>query len=267
MDSILADEPKGLPDGPEREASPESSEPESEASEATEKVESKATEKAAKEHDGEDQDLSVLNLGGLKKAIAAERARHREERKRAQELQSRLDQLTGEARVLREKPVTPKAEPKPEDLDAEFYANPVAFVRKHGAAAKPDVEGLTTKVKIDISEVYARQAHEDYDEKVKAFTEAADQNPALWQQLAKSPSPAEFAYKKGADHLEMGDPDAWRERERAKIRAELSGESGDAVTEKPAKVIPKPSNAGARGSGAGSQKWAGPRSTKDIFGD
>ena len=263
MDEILSEEPrKELPDGPEREAPSDGGD---ESGEKPEPKEAKATHKEA--DDGEDPDPSDFSAGGLRKALTAERKQRREERQRAQALQRQLDQLTGETKALRERPAAPKVEPKPEDLDAEFYANPVAFVRKHGQAAKPDIEGLTAKARIDISEVYAREKHEDYDEKVKAFTEAADQNPNLWKQLAASPSPAEFAYKKGTDHLEMGDPDAWRERERAKIRAELSGEPVDGPRERPAKVLPKPSIASARGSGAGSQKWSGPRATKDIFGD
>jgi len=74
----------------------------------------------------------------------------------------------------------------------------------------------------------ARQRHTDYDEMQAAFLEAAEADPSLFARLRQERNPAEYAYKQGLLHRELGsvngDPVAYREKIKASIRAEVEAE-------------------------------------------
>ena len=74
----------------------------------------------------------------------------------------------------------------------------------------------------------ARQRHTDYDEMQAAFLEAAEADPSLFARLRQERNPAEYAYKQGLLHRELGsvngDPVAYREKLKASIRAEVEAE-------------------------------------------
>ena len=74
----------------------------------------------------------------------------------------------------------------------------------------------------------ARQRHKDYDEMQAAFLEAAEADPSLFVRLRQERNPAEYAYKQGLLHSELGsvngDPVAYPEKLKASIRAEVEAE-------------------------------------------
>jgi hypothetical protein len=190
----------------------------------------------------------------LRKSLRASRGDKKTLRQQQQETERKLAMLEGHLQALQQQRVSaPRSEePKPEDLEAEFWKDPTGFVRKLAQDGVPNVKTELTKAKIHLSENYARKQHPDYDEKLAAYSEAARQNPAMLMQLEHHPDPAEFAYQVGAkilfDREIGGDPNAWRERERERIRAELAGEQTSDTGRRPA--APPKSIAGARGSGA-----------------
>ena len=87
----------------------------------------------------------------------------------------------------------------------------------------------------------ARQRHTDYDEMQAAFLEAAEADPSLFVRLRQERNPAEYAYKQGVLHRELGsvngDPIAYREKLKASIRAEVEAEFAAKGGVKPA-VVP-----------------------------
>lgn len=109
--------------------------------------------------------------------------------------------------------------------------------------------------RFNTSELIARQAHPDIDEKIEAFKEALQANPAIYQQMQNQAHPWEFAYKEGARLLlakEMGDdPTTYRQKLEAEIRAKVLAElgQGESNQSNPKAVLPK-SLAGFRSSAA-----------------
>lgn len=85
-----------------------------------------------------------------------------------------------------------------------------------------------------------RQKHADYDEMQAAFLEAAQADPSLFARLRNEDNPAEFAYKHGLLHRELGsvngDPIAYRTKLESDIRAKLEAEYKAKLGEKPAAV-------------------------------
>jgi hypothetical protein len=114
-----------------------------------------------------------------------------------------------------------------------------------------------------------RRDHQDYEEAKGAFMQAVQSNPQLWSRVVEDPEPAEFVYDEGRKLLRGGisEREAQLAAELEELKAKLSSGSGE-TSRAPARSIPKPSIASARGTGAGvPQAWSGPRSTKEIFGD
>jgi hypothetical protein len=81
---------------------------------------------------------------------------------------------------------------------------------------------------ITTSQEIARMRFPDYDEIETVFADEADQNPHLYQQMYRSPNPAQFAYEMGQKIKglkEIGnDPLAWRAQQEAAIRAQVEAE-------------------------------------------
>jgi hypothetical protein len=282
MDSILADEPsvQTLPDDDAGEATSVASdeveantEPVAKPAEAKAKEAPKPTVKAGEADDSEDEPVPD-NLDGLKKALAASRGDKRKARKQWQEAREQLARLEGEIGLLRKqgqsKAEAPQsAEPKQEKRT--FWDDPEAYVKE----LVPDVEAVAARTRADVSEIYARKAHADYEEKKAYFAERASRDPSMWREIFATPNPAETLYERATALKEREefdrDPNAWREAERARLREELTAEAQpesrveQVVTPTARPPIPK-SNAGARGVGASAkQAWSGPRSLEDIL--
>jgi len=109
--------------------------------------------------------------------------------------------------------------------------------------------------RFNTSEMIARQAHADIDEKIEVFKTAMEKNPALYAQMQADRHPWEFAYREGARMLlaqEMGDdPTAYRSKLEAEIREKVMAELGHTSTTPAASKTPLPASlAGARSSAA-----------------
>ena len=109
--------------------------------------------------------------------------------------------------------------------------------------------------RFNTSEMIARQAHADIDEKIEVFKTAMEKNPALYAQMQADRHPWEFAYREGARMLlaqEMGDdPTAYRTKLEAEIRQKVMAELGQTSTTQAAPKTALPASlAGARSSAA-----------------
>lgn len=188
---------------------------EMETAETSERVETESEQVETKEEPGaavtqvaaETRHEETLDAKGLKAAMIAERTKR-------QELEA---QLAAEREAMRQA----SEEEKPflgEEYEQRF------------AATEANLREEVIKSKIDISESFAREKYDDFDEKLAAFTDLARANPSLVQQMRASANPATFAYKAAAEHLqvqklrEIGDPVAYEAGLREKIKAELIAE-------------------------------------------
>lgn len=298
MESILSTKEESIrPDPLPESDSPSEPAPEkvSAADDKGEKPEPAAAKPAAKtapkvevDDEPEDEGPPPADLEGYEKALKKARGdgrKYRSEkaqfRKQVEEERAEKARLEGELRAFRaqmqaqaqHQPQRP-AEPSSEDLANEYWQDPVAFTQKLLKSSVPDVNAVATRQRADLSEFYAKKAHTDYDERFAYFKDKAAKDPSVWQGIFESASPAETLYQRAIAMQEREEfeqnPDAWREAEREKLRAELSGQEQDAEPKAPAQrpTIPK-SNATGRGSGNGvprSGEWSGPRSLDSIFG-
>lgn len=136
------------------------------------------------------------------------------------------------------------------------------------------LQTLIVNERFNISEDLVRQTHQDVDEVVGVFMEAAKQNPALAAQMHAHRSPWKFAYDEGKRlkfASEIGnDPEAYRKKVRAEIEAELRGQTGSQPSSSPqsqqpaAQPLPQ-SLAGARSAGARGNTFTGPTPMESIF--
>ena len=86
----------------------------------------------------------------------------------------------------------------------------------------------------NLTEQLVREKHADFDDVREVFLEAAQGNPALWQQMRQELNPAQFVYREGLRIRELkdvgGDFSAYRTKLRAEIekdvRAELEAKYG-----------------------------------------
>ena len=141
-----------------------------------------------------------------KASIKDERAKRQELEKRAIELESKLKELE-----------QPQAE-KP-----DFYTDP----DKRLAVERQEIELKLQRAKIDMSEMLVKQTHQDYDEVVKAFEEAATANPFLAQQMLNHANPALFAYQEGKKHIQIKDmqnPEEYKAKLEAELREQIKAE-------------------------------------------
>lgn len=194
-----ADEPAEQPQEPVAEVA---AEPVVEAVEATgEETAEPAADESPSSEESKVEDSPAES--GLKAELARIRAKNRE-------LEDRMNQPP------------PQVEEK-----RDFFEDPDAAL----AAMDQRNEQKIAKLRIDMSETMVRDKYEDFDDKISVFTEEANKNPALWQEMGQAQNPALFAYKQANQVMKMrefGDIGSFEEKVRAdertkaeaKIRAE-----------------------------------------------
>ncbi len=118
-----------------------------------------------------------------------------------------------------------KAEPAKEDatsIEDELFSNPAEVLKR----ILMEAQAMSDRRTIDLSEAILYETKPDAQEKIDAFKEALQQNPALYQQMLQHPNPAGFAYKEGAKFLSVKsmptDMATYEKELRAKIEAELA---------------------------------------------
>lgn len=182
----------------EPEAPQEPEEPEAEAPEEPPKEEPKEPEKPS-EPPSEEKDERV--------PVAA----LQEERRKRQEYERRLREYEQQK------------EKKPEEKK-DFWEAPEDVINQRVESVAKDLESKFTVRFLRSSEARARKQYEDYDAKIRAFQEAVESNPQLYQQMLDSEDPAEFAYKVGETYEYTKDAptiDALEKKLEAKLEAKL----------------------------------------------
>lgn len=121
--------------------------------------------------------------------------------------------------------------------------------------------------KLDLSESFARDKYEDFEEKLSIFGELCQQNPTLYGQMVAQLNPAEFAYKTASNQLklkEMSNPEEYEQKLRAKIEAEVKAKYDKEAAKR--EDLPG-SLATARGvAGTQTPAYAGPAPLNDVLG-
>jgi hypothetical protein len=210
-----------------------------EAEQQEDKVEGKVEEKAEEPAD----------IVGLRKALEAELTKARTARRQLEE----------------------KAKPKEEEEEqANYYDDPEKAISQVERRIRAEV----TKAKLDLSESFARDKYQDFDEKLEIFDSMIRENPELHRDMLNSQNPAEFVYKKAANKIKMEkfkDPDQFEKETKDQARAEVEKEyrsKFDALQKKLDEALKKQgiptSLADARGSGAPTIKNE-PSSLDDVL--
>lgn len=111
----------------------------------------------------------------------------------------------------------------PRQPEQSFYENPDEFVQRQIQT----VEQQATQRLYAALEEQARETYPDYDEVFEQVKEYAQANPAAGEQILRSPNPALAAYKFGkqlAELRQMQDPQAYRQKIEAEVRAKVEAE-------------------------------------------
>lgn len=178
-----------------------------------------------------------------------------EERGKRQELERRLAAIE-----------SAKAQPPASAEPAKtFWDDPEGALEKH----KQEIRREQIQERLKTTELIARRAHPDFEEKLAVFATVVQQTPGLSQQWLASPDPAEFAYNLGKNHLELqqaGSIDELRakiEKEtRIKLETELK-EKADKLAQERAAIPPSLSE--ARSTGVNKPVWGGIPSLEDVL--
>jgi hypothetical protein len=283
LSSVLDGEPSihTLPDSPQSESASAVEKPVIDAKPEPSAKPDKAKTAGHEPDDDEDEEIDASpeesdpvklreSVAKLQKSLKASRAEKRSFKQSDKDRAQRVAALEAQLQALQRPQQQPVAQgPKPEDLEAEFYKDPVGFQEKQRKALQQEMQQQSIRTKLQISDAYARRAHPDYAEKMAVWQEALRANPTAAQYALQQDDPMEYAYqtaKRIMLNREIGDdPEAWREAERAKLRAEI--EATKQPDARPAPVAPTRSIAAARGSGGISQPQPrGPRSLKEAIG-
>lgn len=171
--------------------------------------------KASDDEDGDEPD----DVQGLKAALKATRQKARE---RAERLKEYEEKLTAEQRRAAEadhvarqlyarqqqtqQPQQQEMPPPPDPLvdpqGALEYRDRIwaDVIRQRDEVLRQQSEDLQQQIymsRVIPSQRMMRQQFQDYDDMEKAFAEAANQDPRLWQEIRRQEFPAEYAYRVG----------------------------------------------------------------------
>lgn len=148
----------------------------------------------------------------------------------------------------------------------DIEQDPIEYLAQQVLArVQPQTQQQHLVMKVEVAEQFARSKWSDYDEKVETFKEEAERNPYLWQELAKAPNPAEYAYNAAGNILAArtygtASPPS-REQIEAEIREQIRAEIGITKPSVPTSLA----NAQSRGS-RGGPAWSGPTPLGDVLG-
>lgn len=127
-------------------------------------------------------------------------------------------------------------------------------------------------MRVNLSAAFARKQYQDFDSVMESWFQMTEANPYLYQQAIQQELPADWAYNHVKQQLllkEIGDPAAWREAEKARLRAELEAEIAQRQPpQRPAAPVPPPSLANAQSAVGGistAPAYEGPTPLKSIL--
>jgi len=184
----------------------------------------------------------------------AEYAALKDERRKRQELERRLDAMQQQLTM------------KPQQPIPEFWDDPdTHLARRDERLVGSIVQQLQQEQRIErlnLSEAAARDKYADYPEKFAAFEQAVQLNPRLAQEMAMASDPGEFVYSRGKTALEIerhGSIDALLASERQKWEQEAK------AAFQPRQQFPATTAAdGSVGQRTGPE-WAGPTPLSQII--
>lgn len=182
-----------------------------------------------------------------------------DEREKRQTLQRELEELR--------KTQAPKEE-------ADFFEDPEGALKARDQAFEEKI----LQNKLEMSQAMAKESHPDFDELLGKFNKAMEADETLkgrakviWNDALSQPHPALSVYNAVKRELavqELSDPDAYRKKIEAEIRAEIAKEEkafGDKTEKAATSDIPE-SLADERSVGERSgPKWAGPKPLNEII--
>ncbi len=126
---------------------------------------------------------------------------------------------------------------KQEEEKVDLFADPDKFV----ASVDKRLAQSELKTRITLSREFYSDLKPDYAEKEKRFMEMANDNPSLAAKMREHSNPAKFAYETAAKQMAMDevvqDPDAYREKIRQELLAELNPDETPAPADKKAEQV------------------------------
>lgn len=169
------------------------------------------------------------------KALKSERQKRQEAQRLSDKQAAEIEFYKSQLQALQQNPAaqqrpteTKQAEQSRDELEAEFWKDPIAFQEKRDQAVRQEMSRAFINQRISESRTRAKSTHQDYDDAAAAFDEAARENPALMQQFVEHIDPCSFAYTAGKQLLQIrehgGDLGKMREAIKAELRAELESE-------------------------------------------
>lgn len=220
----------------------------------------------APEPDG-DHDDEPEEETGIRKALAAERDKRRDWKEKAIRAEGEMAELRRQLEAARQPPQQPQEQRQPPP-PVDPSVDPQGFVAR--------VQEVMLNERLNTSEMMLRRelGTEKVDAAIAEFKEAMKENPGLQQQLYGQPHPYEWMHKQVEIRRlqrDIGtDPDAYRAKIEAELRAKWEAERGEqpltVPARSPAAGLP-PSLATARNAvPRGTSAFNGPPPLEDVFG-
>lgn len=206
----------------------------------------------AKGEEGDAPPASDEKSKGLEAGIAAERRKRQEIEQRYADLERRIAEM--------QQPKEPEAPPP------SLWEDEQAFMQHNNSqVVSAAVQQATMNAKLDMSEMMARQAHEDFDDMKERFVKMMQENPAIQQQALNDPHPWNRAYqiaKNAATMEELGatDLDGLKAQLLEQLKAEQAQQAEQAKPQLPQSLAGEQS---ARGSASSPDN--GPPSLQDVL--
>jgi hypothetical protein len=246
LDSIFNDEPTEPVETAEVEAAPEPSQ------EAESPSDGRARGPDGKFVAKQQSDVETTGPSP-DKLPAAEYKAIREEREKRQTLERELEALKTQFQSLQQ-PKEPEAPPP------SLWEDEQGWQQHFGGQI---AQQASFNARLDMSEMLASQAHEDFDDVKSKFLEMAQGNPALAQQALAAKHPWEKAYQIAKNATQMAELGATNLDElKAKLREELMAEIGQQPqTPSLPHTLTTQRNVGGRSGPA----WTGPRPLADLL--
>lgn len=209
----------------------------------------------------------VVKVRAFQKKAEDETRKRQELEKQSEKQIGELRQQLAEMQAYLRQGQQP-AQQQPEFLDPEA----VRYLQQVREQDRAEVGQELYRTRVEQSQFMLRQQKPDYDEVEAVFADEANRNPALWQELARHPVPAAFAYEHGRKvkaMREIGeDPNAYREKLKQEILAEIqtSQPAPQLRPLTPAVPAPPPSLAGVPSATPRmAQAYQGPTPLEDLL--
>lgn len=163
-----------------------------------------------------------VNFRKLREAVEATKKERNDYKGERDRLQGEMAAIKAELEAARKAPpAAPVQEEQPEPL---AIPNPVEDPQGYHAYQ----QRMLFNERLNQSEMMLRDQHDDVDEKMAVFKQAATANPALRSELTRQVHPYRWAYQQAQRIMAMeeigGDPAAYRAKVEAELRAKWEAE-------------------------------------------